>query len=86
MALQQTLQQTMTGSAIIERQIDQAETFLQALERDSLISLNIAYKHEVEYDYTVYDQISEDLIEADVLKRYLKKHLQTKLRQLKRQR
>lgn len=86
MATQQSMQQTITGSAVIERQIDQAETFLQALESDSLLSLNISFKHEVEYDYTVYDQLSEDLIEPDVLKRYLRKHLQTKLQQLKQKR
>jgi hypothetical protein len=85
MSAQQSMQHAMSGPRLVERQIDQAETFLNALETDSLLSLNIAYKHEVEYDYTVYDQLSEDLIEIDVLKRYLRKHLQNKLKQLKRQ-
>ncbi len=85
MAAQQSLQQTMTGSAVIERQIDQAETFLNALESESLLSVNISYKHVVEYDYAVYDQLSEDLIEPDVLKRYLRRYLQYKLEQLKKQ-
>lgn len=83
MAAQQRLQQTMTGSGVLERQIDQAETFLNALESDSLLSLNISYKHVVEYDYAVYDQLSEDLIEPDVLKRYLRRYLQCKLQNLR---
>jgi hypothetical protein len=83
MALHHTTQPNVTGSAVIERQIDQAETFLHALESDSLLALNISYKHEVEFDYSVYDQLSEDLIDPQVLKRYLQKHLKDKLRELK---
>ncbi len=85
MTTQQTHRQRATGTAVIERQIDQAETFLQALESNSLLALNISFKHEVEYDYAVYDQLSEDLIEPDVLKRYLRRYLQYKLQQLKQQ-
>ncbi len=85
MAVQLTHKQSPTGTAVIERQIDQAETFLHALETDSLLSLNISFKHAVEYDYSVYDQLSEDLIEPDVLKRYLRRYLQSKLEQLKQQ-
>ncbi len=83
MALQHTMQTNVTGSAVIERQIDQAETFLNALESDSLLALNISYKHEVEFDYSVYDQLSEDLIDPQILKRYLRKHLRDKLKELK---
>jgi len=85
MATQQQTRHSVSGTAVIERQIDQAETFLRALEKDSLIALNISYKHAVEYDYAVYDQLSEDLIEPDVLKRYLRKYLQYKLKMLKKQ-
>lgn len=81
----QKIQQIPQGSAVIERQIDEAKTFLNALESNSLLSLKISYKHVIEYNYAVYDHLSEDLIEIDVLKRYLRKYLTCKLQQLKKQ-
>jgi hypothetical protein len=71
------------GGARVERQIDQVETFLNALDSNSLVSLNISFKHVVECDYAVYDQLTEEVLEIDVLKRYLRKHLATKLAELR---
>jgi hypothetical protein len=82
---QQQLHKRANGRALRERQIDQAETFLDALDSESLLSMKIEYKHIVEYDYAVYDHISEDLLETDVLKRYLRKRMAAKLRQLKQE-
>ncbi len=68
---------------LINHRIGEAQKFLKALEQNSVDSIAITYRHLIEQDFSVYDQIPADLLDVEFLKQYLRRHIRLMLSKLK---
>jgi hypothetical protein len=67
----------------IDHRIGEALKFLKALEQNSVESISVTYKHTVEGDFSVYDQIPADLLDVEFLRDYLRRHIRVMLCRMK---
>jgi hypothetical protein len=68
---------------LVDHQIGEAQKFLKALEQNSVNSISVIYKHTIEGDFSVYDQIPSDLLDVEFLREYLRRHIRIMLCRIK---